>query len=181
MKTMVYMFLADGFEETEALATLDILRRADICAQTVGITGKTVTGAHNIKVEADLTQEAVDTDNADALILPGGLNGTKNLDSSDFVKNAVKAVFDKNKYICAICAAPMVLGKMNILVGKEATCYSGFEKYLSGAKCVKKSVVKSGNIITADGMGSSFKFGFEIAAALKGKEVAEKIKSEILY
>ena len=178
---MVYMFLADGFEEVEALAPLDILRRANVEVATLGVTGEYVEGAHNIVVKADkLLSEAV-LENIDAVILPGGLGGTNNMDASDEVKKIVQYAADNNKLVCAICAAPSILGKMGLLEGKEATCYPGFEDTFKGGTYKKQSVVKCNNFITSDGMGSAYKFGFEITAALCGNEVAENIKEQIQY
>ena len=178
---MVYIFLAEGFEETEALVPLDILRRAGIETKTVGVTGELVAGTHGIAVKADILPEEVNHSAIEAVILPGGLPGTTNLEKSSDVQKAVDYAFENNKLICAICAAPSILGHKGILEGKEATCYPGFEESFKGGKYIKKSVVRSENIITADGMGSAFKFGFEITAALTSKEAAEKIKEQIQY
>ncbi len=178
---MVYVFLADGFEEIEALTSIDVLRRAEIEVQSIGITGKKVCGAHNICVEADKNIEDFNENNVEAIILPGGLKGTQNLDSSDFVKNAVNKAFNDGKLVCAICAAPMILGKMGVLQNKKATCYPGFEKYFENAEYVKEAVVKDGNVITSNGMGSALEFAFEIVTSIKGREIAEKIKKEIQY
>ena len=178
---MVYMFLADGFEEVEALAPLDILRRAGVEVSTVGVTGVYVTGAHDIVVKADIELADIKKEELDAVILPGGLGGTNNMDASSEVKKIVQYAADNNKLVCAICAAPSILGKMGLLDGKEATCYPGFEDTFKGGKYVKQSVVKCNNFITSDGMGSGYKFGFEITAALCGKETADKIKEQIQY
>ena len=178
---MIYMFLADGFEEVEALAPLDILRRANADIATVGVTGEYIKGAHDIVVKADIALSDVENEKIDALILPGGLGGTNNMDSSPEVKNLVQYAADNNKLVCAICAAPSILGKMGLLEGKEATCYPGFEDSFKGGKYIKKSVVKCDNFITSDGMGSAYKFGFEITSALFGNDVAEKIKEQIQY
>ena len=178
---MVYMFLADGFEEVEALAPLDILRRCGVDVVTLGVTGEYVTGAHNIIVKADALLNEADLSNVDAVILPGGLGGTENMDASEEVKRIVQYAADNGKLVCAICAAPSILGKMGLLEGKEATCYPGFEDTFKGGKYIKRSVVKSDNFITSDGMGSAYKFGFEIASALCGEETAEKVKEMIQY
>ena len=178
---MVYMFLADGFEEVEALAPLDILRRAGIEIFTVGVTGEFVNGAHNIVVKSDIKLSDIEKGKIDAVILPGGLGGTNNMDANDDVKEIVKYAADNDKLVCAICAAPSILGKMGLLEGKEATCYPGFEDTFKGGKYVKQSVVKCNNFITSDGMGSAYKFGFEITAALCGRETADKIKEQIQY
>ena len=159
---MIYMFLADGFEEVEALAPLDILRRANADILTVGVTGEYVKGAHNITVKADMTLDDVECEKIDAVILPGGLGGTNNMDNCAEVKKLVQYAADNRKLVCAICAAPSILGKMGLLEGKEATCYPGFEDTFKGGKYLKQSVVKCENFITSDGMGSAYKFGFEI-------------------
>ncbi len=178
---MIYIFLADGFEEVEALAPLDILRRANLDTVTVGVTGEFVTGAHNITVKADIALSDVKFENIDAVILPGGLEGTENLDKNEIVKNAVKYADDNKKLVCAICAAPSILGKMGLLKGKKATCYPGFEDTFYGGEYVKQSVAVCDNFITSDGMGSAYKFGFEITVALCGTEKAEEIKKQIQY
>lgn len=178
---MIYMFLADGFEEVEALAPLDILRRASLEIKTVGVTGEYIRGAHDIIVKADIALCDIDKSLIDALILPGGLGGTENMDSNDTVKTLVAYANENKKLICAICAAPSILGKMGILKGKNATCYPGFEDTFEGGNYIKQSVVKCDNFITADGMGSAYKFAFEITAALCGSETAERIKEQIQY
>lgn len=178
---MIYMFLAEGFEEVEALAPLDILRRANADVVTVGVTGDYIKGAHDIVVKADIALADVEREKIEALILPGGLGGTNNMDNSSEVKNLVQYASDNKKLVGAICAAPSILGKMGLLEGKEATCYPGFEDTFKGGKYIKQSVVKCDNFITSDGMGSAYKFGFEITSALFGNEVAEKIKEQIQY
>lgn len=178
---MVYMFLADGFEETEALAPLDILRRGGVEVQTVGVTGGYVTGAHGITVKADILPPIALKDNMEAVILPGGGVGTQNLDASVLVKEAVQSAYSSGKLICAICAAPSVLGKMGLLRGKKATCYPGFEKYLDGAELSEANVAESGNVITANGMGAALDFGFAVLARLRGADKAEEVKRQIQY
>ena len=178
---MVYMFLADGFEEVEALVPLDILRRANVEVVTLGVTGEYVTGAHNITVKADAFLQDAKLEKLDAVILPGGLGGTNNMDASSEVKSLIQYAADNNKLVCAICAAPSILGKMGLLEGKDATCYPGFEETFKGGNYIKKSVVKCDNFITSDGMGSAYKFGFEIVSSLCGEETAEKIKEQIQY
>ena len=178
---MVYMFLADGFEETEALAPLDILRRGGVEVQTVGVTGGYVTGAHGITVKADILPPIALKDNTEAVILPGGGVGTQNLDASVLVKEAVQSAYSSGKLICAICAAPSVLGKMGLLRGKKVTCYPGFEKYLDGAELSEANVAESGNVITANGMGAALDFGFAVLARLRGADKAEEVKRQIQY
>ncbi len=178
---MVYMFLADGFEETEALAPLDILRRGGVEVQTIGVTGGYVTGAHGITVKADILPPIALKDSTEAVILPGGGVGTQNLDASVLVKEAVQSAYSSGKLICAICAAPSVLGKMGLLRGKKATCYPGFEKYLDGAELSEANVAESGNVITANGMGAALDFGFAVLARLRGADKAEEVKRQIQY
>ncbi len=177
---MVYCFLADGFEEVEALAAVDMIRRAGIELRTVGVGSTVINGAHNIRVEADCTENDVILDGElEAVILPGGMPGTINLENSTTVRETVDFAFNNNKYVCAICAAPSVLGHMGILKGKEAIAYPGFEKDLEGAIISEKSVVSDGNIITAKGAGVAVDFGLEIVAALSSPEKAESIRKAI--
>ena len=178
---MIYIFLANGFEEVEALAPLDILRRASLDVKTVGVTGEYVTGAHNITVKADILPDEINTDDIDALILPGGLGGTENMDKDTRVKELILYANKNNKLICAICAAPSILGKMGLLEGKEATCYPGFENTFKGGKYLKESVVKCDNFITSDGMGSALRFAFAIVSQLASCDTAEKIKEQIQF
>ena len=176
---MVYVFLADGFEEIEALATVDVIRRAGIDCKTVGVTGKTVIGAHNISVISDILPEEIEKSDITAVVLPGGMPGTVNLDKSAAVQGAVLYAAEKGLLIAAICAAPSVLGHLGLLTGKKATCYDGFEGELTGAKVEKVPVCRDGNIITAIGAGAAVAFGLEIVKALKGEEESKKIYSSM--
>ena len=178
---MVYLFLANGFEEIEALLPLDLLRRGGVEVTTLAVGGgESVVGSHGIPVGADLP-EAMFRDNApEAIILPGGMPGARNLDASKTVDAALRVCKASGGLLCAICAAPMVLGRRGYLQGKEAICFPGFESELAGATVSEKRVVRSGNVITAAGMGVAMEFGLEILAALRGKEVAEKIKKSVL-
>ena len=175
------MFLADGFEEVEALCPLDILRRAGLEVTTVGIGGKDVIrGAHGIIVHADIPDVMYRDSNPDMLILPGGMPGSKNLDESRIVDSALRAASRKGAYLAAICAAPMVLGKRGYLEGKRAVCFPGFEEYLTGATVDgENTVVRDGNVITAKGMGAAFGFGLELVKALKDDGTAESIAASV--
>lgn len=177
---MIYMFLAKGFEETEALCPLDILRRAGLEVKTVGIGGDTITGSHGITVVADMSDVMYRDRSPEMIILPGGMPGTRHLDESPVVDAALEAARESGAFIAAICAAPMVLGKRGLLNGKRAICYPGFEKFLDGAYLADLRVVRDGNIITAAGMGVALPFGLELVAALKGNEAAEEIRAAIL-
>ena len=177
---MIYVFLADGFEEIEALAPVDLLRRAGVAVQTVGITGKTVTGSHNISVTADiLPEEVVLNEAVQAVVLPGGMPGAKNLDADETVSRAIAFAAEKGKLLCAICAAPFLLGKRGLLQGKKAICYPGFEKDLTGAEIAEKSVCRDGSIITAKGMGVATEFGLKIVEALSGEKTAAELRATI--
>lgn len=177
---MVYCFLADGFEELEAIAPIDILRRADVKVITVGVTGKTVTGSHGITVTADITVDEVQlNDTLEAVILPGGLPGAVNLENSSVVQNAIDYADKNDAYICAICAAPQILGHKGLLKGKEAIAYPGFEKELDGAKISESFVAVDGKFITAKGAGVATEFGLAITAALKGQSVSDRIRAAI--
>ncbi len=156
---MLYVLLATGFEETEMIAPLDMLRRAGVPVQTVGVSGKVVVGAHDIPVTADILPEDVDVSAMDGVILPGGMPGTTNLQSSDFVIDLVKTCAKQEKLLAAICAAPMILGELGLLEGKNATCFPGFESYLKGATVLHASVATDGSVITGRGAGAALDFG----------------------
>ncbi len=177
---MLYMFLAQGFEEVEAIATLDVIRRANIEIETVGVTEKTVVGAHGISVICDKTADEISLNDAVAgIILPGGMPGTTNLMNSTVVDEAIDFCANNCKLICAICAAPMILGRKGLLNGKNAICFPGFEEELSGAKISEKFVCKDENIITAKGMGSAIEFGLQIVSALKSDKFASELKETL--
>lgn len=173
---MVYVFLANGFEEIEALATIDVLRRAGLSVTTVGIGAQQITGAHNITVMTDIAENAFDVTDATAVVLPGGMPGTLHLEASPIVQNALEYAAKNNILIAAICAAPSILGHKGLLVGKEAIAYPGFEKDLIGATVSENKVVRDGNIITGKGAGVAIEFGLKIAATLTSKEVANTVK-----
>lgn len=177
---MVYFFIADGFEEIEALCPLDILRRAGIEAKTVGIGGHNITGAHGITVMTDMCDAEFCDDAPEMIFLPGGMPGTLGLAASKTVRKAVLSANDRGAYIAAICAAPMVLGELGLLSGKEAICYPGFEDKLKGAKISDKRVVADQNILTAAGMGVALDFALLIVKTLKGDETAEKIRRSVI-
>lgn len=176
---MVSLFLADGFEEIEALTTVDILRRAGVHVDTVGIGSSLIRGAHGIVVQTDLTDAQWCGDDLEAVILPGGMPGTKNLESSPVVKKALMYGAEHGALLCAICAAPSILGHMGYLMNRKATCFPGFEQELKGAYFQHKSVVVDGHIITADGAGSALDFAFAIVGRLVSQERAAAIRASI--
>jgi len=177
----VFAFLADGFEEVECLAVVDLLRRANVETIMVSIMDTlTVTGAHNIKVIADTLYSDIDYHEADLLFLPGGGKGTDNLKAHKKLASALlNFANDESKRIAAICAAPSALGLLNILDGKKATCYPGFEDQLLGATVVPDGVVTDGRITTAKGMGVSIKLGLELISLLVDKNTSDTIKAQI--
>ena len=176
---MVSILLATGFEETEALVPYDLLRRAKLDVRTVGITGKTVTGAHGIAVTAQLAPRDV-KGKIDALILPGGMPGAKNLDTSSDVDRLIEKTVSDGGRLAAICAAPMVLGHRGLLSGKRAVCFPGFESELTGAISSRERVVTDGKITTAVGMGAAYEFGLELISVLSGSETAEAVRRSAL-
>ncbi len=176
----VYLFLAEGFEEIEAVAPIDIFRRAGIETITVSITSdKIVTGAHGIGVVADTLFESTDFSGEYLLFLPGGMPGTLNLSKHEGLLALIAAHAGKGKLIAAICAAPSVLGKLNLLEGKEAICYPGFENEMQNAKLSSSDSVKSGTIFTAKAAGVAMKFAINIVEELKGKETADKVSASM--
>lgn len=177
---MIYLFLANGFEEVEALCPLDLLRRAGLAVTTVGVGGDVIVGAHGIAVQADVPDTLFRDSKPDMIILPGGMPGTKHLDESRTVDTALRAASANGAYLAAICAAPMVLGKRGHLKGKEATCFPGFEEYLEGATLSKARVVTDGRTVTAAGMGVAMEFGLALVALLQGKDAAERLRSAVL-
>lgn len=177
---MFYVFLANGFEETEALVPVDMLRRAGVDTVTVGVGGKYITGAHSITVEADITADNADINSDfEGIMLPGGMPGTANLSLSKCVREFIERAVSDSKLICAICAAPSVLGEMGVLKGKKAICFPGYEDKLKGAEISNESVCRDGNIITAKGAGVSLEFAFAVISYLKGSELSQKIKRQI--
>lgn len=180
---MVYMFLANGFEETEAVCPLDMLRRAgaDVRTVAVGTDTLTVTGSHGIKVNADISADDLDTGDIEMVILPGGLPGADNLFASETVRLALAEAKKSGAYIAAICAAPYILGRLGYLEGHRAVCYPGYEKELSGAVITDAAVVTDGTVITARAAGSALPFGLALVRALFGQERADAIADAVIY
>ena len=177
---MLYCFLAPGFEETEAIAPIDLLRRAKIDVLTVGVGAKQITGSHGIPFVCDLTDDAIVLDDTlSGVILPGGMPGTINLENSDSVQRALDYCFENGKLLCAICAAPSVLGHKGFLTGKTAIAFPGFEADLKGAVLSETPVAVDGNIITAKGAGCALDFGFTIVSPVQSKEDADHIASSM--
>lgn len=178
----VYIFLADGFEEIEALTVVDLFRRVNIEISMVSINKKKeVTGAHQIEVKADVIFEGVDFSKAELMILPGGMPGTNNLMEHEGLDRLLIDFNSQGKMLAAICAAPSVLGKKNILYGKNVTCYPGFEEKLIGAHILNEAVVEDGNIVTSKGMGTAIDFSLALIKRIKGEEAAKKLADSIQY
>ena len=163
---MVYVLLGTGFEETEAIAPIDLLRRAGVKVLTVGIGSKTVYGGHGIGVEADITLEEMDLTDLEMIVLPGGLGGVATARASQKALDALRFAWENDKFVAAICAAPLIFGRRGLLHSKNATCFPGFENELAGAVIVNAPVVTDGNITTANGMESALLFGKELVALL---------------
>ncbi|MBQ6023874.1 MAG: DJ-1/PfpI family protein [Clostridia bacterium] len=178
---MVYLFLADGFEETEALAPLDCIRRAGISILTVGVGEQFVTSSKRITVKADITDQEIDLTQCDGVILPGGMPGTENLYASETVRSAVAFCAENNKMVAAICAAPSILGRMGLLDGKRAVCFPGFEQKLGQFIPSEKAVETDGIFITAKGAGCVFPFAHSIISYLKNKESADTVLRQMQY
>lgn len=178
----VCVFFGTGFEEIEALTVVDILRRAGIETDMVSVMDeRTVIGSHQIPVVMDKLLSEVDFDSVDMLVLPGGLNGTKNLEACGPLMEQVDAFANSKKMVCAICAAPSILGHRGLLNGKKAIAYPGFEEQLAGAQIVNEPAVKDGNIITGRGMGCSIPFALEILKHLTDEETAKSMAEKIVY
>lgn len=183
---MIYCLLADGFEEIEALCPVDILRRGGRKVTVVSFGhGTEVCGAHGITVKADITVHELLASDAwerelEMLIFPGGMPGAKNLDTSPETDRLLSVAKSHNAFLCAICAAPMILGKRGFLKNRRATCYPSFETYFDGAVLSDESVVRDGKIITANGMGAALSFGVTLLSALAGDEEGARIRASVL-
>lgn len=178
---MIYIFLASGFEELEAVAPIDILKRARFEVKTVGVGGSIITSALGLAVKTDIQIENVSTENLEAIILPGGMPGVTNLDNNLKVHKIINYCTENNILIGAICAAPTILGKMGLLKNKKACCFPGLESDLKDATISQNPVCVDGNIITSRGPGTAMKFGFALLEYLKSKRVVEVVKNSMQY
>ncbi|HHU18123.1 MAG TPA: DJ-1/PfpI family protein [Clostridiales bacterium] len=178
---MVYVHLAEGFEEIEALTVVDVLRRADIQVKMVSVTGnKMVKGAHDVIVESDLLFEDADYENCVMIVLPGGLPGTTNLAKHEGLVRNIQAFAAKEKWLAAICAAPGVLGKLSLLEGKNATIYPGLEEQMIGAKHSEDRVVQDGKFITSRGPGTATDFALKLVEVLKSRHASDEVRAAML-
>ena len=178
----VYEFLANGFEEVEALAPVDILRRGGVDIKTVSVTGSLfVESSHGVTLKADMLFEDADLKDADLLMIPGGMPGSTNLNAHDGVRKAMLDQYNKGKRVGAICAAPMVLGSIGILTGKRATCSPGFEKYMDGATYTHELFTVDGNIITGEGPAATLPYAYKILSFFIGDEKVKALQSKMQY
>lgn len=178
----VYEFLANGFEEIEGLAPVDILRRGGVGINTVSVTGSPfVETSHGVTVKADLVFEDVDFGDADMLMLPGGLPGATNLNAHDGVRRVLLEHGNKGKRIGAICAGPMVLGDLGLLKGKRATCSPGFEKYMEGAVYTRELFTVDGNIITGEGPAATLPYSYKILSFFVSEDVVDDLQVKMQY
>ena len=178
---MVYILLGTGFEEMEALAPADLLRRAGIAVMTVGVNGKCVYGGHNIGFEADITIEEMDLTDMDMVVLPGGLGGVASVRASKAAMDVLQFAWDNNKYVAAICAGPTVLADLHITDGKKVVCYPGCETQMGSATVLTDlPCVQDGNVITGASAGCAVPFALALIAALKGEAAANEIGKQIV-
>lgn len=178
---MVYVLLGTGFEEMEAIAPVDLLRRAGIDVLTVGVTGKCVYGGHNIGIEADITLDEMDLTDLEMIVLPGGLGGVASARASQPALDAIRFAWENGKYVAAICAGPTVLADLHITDGKQATCYPGCEDGMGSANMVANAAfVQDGKLITGTSAGSAIPFALALIEVLKGSETANAIAKQIV-
>lgn len=178
---MVYVLLGTGFEEVEAIAPVDLMRRAGIEVQTVGITGKTVAGSHKIPVEADILPENMDLESMDMIVLPGGLGGVASARASQAALDALRWGWEHDRFVAAICAGPTVLADLGIPDGKKATCFPGCEGQMGKADMIPGvAAIRDGKLITGTSAGCAIPFALELIKALKGSEAADKVAKQIV-
>lgn len=172
---MIYVFFAHGFEEIEAVTTVDILRRAELEVKTVGVGAKTVTGSHGITVHCDMIDHMAGTKGLEMVVLPGGMPGTRNLEKSQTVARFIEYAVKNDIWLAAICAAPSILGRMGLLEGRTVTCFPGFEDQLGGANHTGNRVEQDGRLVTAKGAGAAVLFAAKLVECLLGKERADQL------
>ena len=180
---MVYILLADGFEEAEALVPADLLRRAGLSVALTAVGGSlTVTGAHGIAVRADCTADSVSPGDVEMVLLPGGLGGVEGMAQSETACALIRAAHDRGCWLAAICAAPTLLGKLGLLSGRRAVCYPGMEDGLTGGvPCPGQAVVVDGKLVTGEGPGSAFPFGLTLVRLLRGEAAEQQVRHAIHY
>jgi 4-methyl-5(b-hydroxyethyl)-thiazole monophosphate biosynthesis len=177
---MVYVLLGTGFEETEAIAPIDLLRRAGISVLTVGLNGKIIYGGHGIGVEADILIDEMDLTNMEMIVLPGGLGGVASIRGCEKAMDAIRFAHENGKFTAAICAGPTVLGDLGITDSKNATCYPGCESGMGSANIVNAAALQDGKLITGTSAGCAVPFGLQLIAALKGEAAAKTVAEQIV-
>ena len=177
---MVYILLGTGFEEVEAIAPLDLLRRAGVPTMTVGVNGKTVYGGHGIGIEADITLGEIDLTDMEMIVLPGGFGGVASVRASSEAMNALQFAWENDKFVAAICAGPTVLADLHITDNKNATCYPGCESGMGSAHIVPDAAIRDGRLITGTSAGCAIPFGLALIAALRGEDAAKKVEQQIV-
>ena len=178
---MVYIILGTGFEEIEAVAPCDILRRGGVEVKFAGIGGTLIKGGNGITVQADCTVEEMDLDNMELIMLPGGMGGVRSILGSETALNAVKYAYESGKLVSAICAAPTILAKLGITDGKQATVYPGMEEQMGSAMMQDANAVRDGKVLTGRAPGAALEFGYMLLEALKGAEAAQKVRGGMVY
>lgn len=179
---MVYILLGTGFEEMEAIAPCDILRRGGVAVKLAGVTGRKVRGGHGIEVMTDCIIEDIDLHDAEMLVIPGGLGGVESIEASSMAMQLVKEAYEREIEIAAICAGPRVLARLGILEGKKATCYPGMEGEMAGGKMTQKtSTVCDGKLTTGRGPGACIDFGLKLLEILKDPKTASNVKEGMFY
>ena len=178
---MVYVILGNGFEEMEAIAPWDILLRGGVEVRFAGVGGTEITGGHGLKVRADLTVDEIDMDHMDMIVLPGGMGGVHSMLESSALLETVRTAWERGKYVCAICAAPMVLAGLHITDGKCATCYPGLEKEMGSARMQPDAVVCDGRLITGRGPGAAVEFGLKLLETMTDCKVAEQVRGAMVW
>ncbi len=178
---MVYIILGTGFEEAEAIIPCDLLRRAGVPTQLVGIDALEVTGGHGITLRADITVREADFSGAEMLVLPGGLGGVASIRACSEVMLALRQAYDGGKFVAAICAAPTVLAELGLTDGKNATCYPGMEEQMGSARLCDADAVADGKLITGRAAGAAFAFGLKLVEALRGVQTAQAVAAGVVY
>jgi 4-methyl-5(b-hydroxyethyl)-thiazole monophosphate biosynthesis len=176
---MIYVLFAHGFEEIEAITPVDLLRRAGLEVRTVGVGSKTVTGSHGITVHCDMIDHMARGKDMEMLVLPGGLPGATNLEKSEHVKELIHYAFEHELWVGAICAAPSILGHMNLVEGRTVTCFPGYEEEMTGAACTGERVERDGKLITGKGAGASGVFAEKLIECLTNTEKAAEIVAKL--
>ena len=177
---MVYMLLGTGFEETEAIAPLDLLRRAGVEVKTVGLNGPVITGSHGIGVVADIEISGLDVSDAEMIILPGGLGGVASIRACQKAMDAIRQVWEAGKFAAAICAGPTILADLGITKYRRAVCYPGCEDNMGETYILDVAAIEYDRVITGASAGCAIPFGLKLIEALKGKEEADRIASQIV-